>query len=268
MVQWRHFERPRDAYTVRVDRIWELSEPRRVDMLHTTGRRRQGAGTRPVALGVRSLVCRPALFPDDHDHPREWRLRNGCTVQDIVGRGHTHRLCICVAQPVATLVMASAWTQIVTLARTHVPRGDARARAADFHSKIWKSFPPDEVLRSLNTEPVAINNAFTLRAESFHELSMLLRSWAPRVLAIRDEDGGENNAELALRESLRWLQSAGDALSIASRHADLRCTGRFYTSMQLFGWLRLCSMLRDQSRQRQTNLKNRVNGVTGPPGPW
>lgn len=159
-------------------------------------------------------------------------------VQVIATRGHTHRLCVVLPEPIAHLTLTGKCVQIMTLARCH---------SKNPRNRVLQGFPPDRYLQNLRTDAVVIDSGFQLRACDFDNLSSMLRSWAPAIMSIPDHGGGDNHVEHDLRQALRWLASASDALSIGAR-PGMQYSGRLYTNMELIDWLRLSSMLRDQSR--------------------
>lgn len=235
-VQWRHFNRPKDAYSLRVVRTWELEVPRTVRDAFVPGTSEHG----PFRNSLRRLIFRPVLYPNDH--PRDWSLKDGggitLRVGDVAAKGHSHRLCLSLAGPLADLTFAGICTQALALARCHAPSAV---------NQLFPDFPPSHFIQNLCTDCVVVESGFQLSASGFDHVSSLLRSWAPRILFVRDQGGGDNHVEHDLRAALRFLGQASDALSINARPGEL-CAGRLYTSMELFSWLRLSSLLRDRSR--------------------
>lgn len=234
-IQWRHLRRAGDAYSFHVRQVWQLEVPCLLSTVYKAGTDEP----MPMQLAARNLVCRPVLH-----HPRDWATHGGQRVGDLVGSGHC-RLCLVLPEPTVALVASGVWQQVVTLARAHLRHARSRRR---FHNRLLPKYPPSQQLRDLRTDMVPIDSEFQLSAAGLQNISQLLQSWAPRILAVQGQEGGDWRVEQDLRGALQWLTSASDALSVAAYEGDLQCSGRFYSSMQLFNCLRLCSMLRNQSR--------------------
>lgn len=103
-MQWRHFNRPKDAYSLRVVRAWEVEEPRIVREAFAPGTAECG----PCRNSLCRLIFRPLMYPDDH--PRDWLVKGvgsaALRVGDIAARGHSHRMCVSSAGPIVDMTFA------------------------------------------------------------------------------------------------------------------------------------------------------------------
>ena len=97
-----------------------------------------------------------------------------------------------------------------------------------------------------------IDSDFEIQAQHLEDFAAQLRRWAPRILNLPcGLDPADDDTDASLRSMIRFLDTASDSLHFcraSESHAGLCCRGEVYGAPQLFECIRMCSMLRNQSR--------------------
>ena len=172
---WRYFGRPLDLFTLQVQRRWALTAPAEAHVQQRgsyLGSHSIGVGdTVALHIGSRGFFFNPVTLTS-----ADRMLLGGVGVQPVwsvlqqcgVLEDHIDNIpTMLLPQPIATLLFAGAWSDLVCLARWRL--------------RFWPEWPPQAWIQEVHHQHWRPRDAQTLSAADIRSIAKDLRRWAPLI---------------------------------------------------------------------------------------